>query len=216
MERLNSSTVKKDVDHFEKDKSNWSNSANGLFFTQDIEPKDNTLPLGNFPTVGYVTDEKYLPDTKIINSSADNDEFSEFQSAQVSVPVIPMYDAKQGLAIGSRLANHNLGVKKVNDKAKKSIKNSHAGQGKISSSNSSLSNSKDSASANDLFPKCNVKTQGKTFILKDTAIRSEPSRINVKPFRDVPMEKIISSIETEKERNAALETEKVIEIARES
>lgn len=213
-ERLNSATVKKDVDNFGRDRPNWSNSSNGLLFTtQDIEPKDNKLPSGNLSTVGFVADDKYLPDTKIINSSTDNDEFSEFQSAQVSsVPVIPMYDAKQGLAIGSRLANHNLGVKKFSDKAKKSIKSSHSisGQGKISSSSTSSGNSKDLTSSTDLFPKCNIRSQEKTVILKDTAIRSEPPKINLKPFRDVPMEKIINSIETEKERNSTFETEKVI------
>lgn len=98
--------------------------------------------------------------------SFDTDEFSEFQSAApvAAIPSIPMLDSRQGSAIGSRLANHNLGVKKVGDKPKK------------------INPSKQIRSPNpndglDLFPKCSLKTQSKVVILKDTAIRnSEPPK----------------------------------------
>ncbi|XP_015595757.1 synergin gamma isoform X2 [Cephus cinctus] len=110
--------------------------------------------------------------------SDPSDEFSEFQSAPIpSIPSIPILDTRQGSAIGSRLANHNLGVKKSTEKTKKaaSIKSNHSHQNRSSVSVNSVNGSKDllcSDRLSELFPKCSVKHQPKTVILKDTAIRS--------------------------------------------
>lgn len=125
-----------------------------------------------------------------------NDDFSDFQSAP-SVPQvppgIPVWDTKQGSAIGSRLANHNLGVKKSSEKPKKI---SSCGSGKahgpvarsVSTAGSSSASStssvpgtggKESVTAverpGELFPKCSLKSQANTVILKDTVIRNNDS-----------------------------------------
>lgn len=108
------------------------------------------------------------------------DEFTEFQSAPIpNISAIPMWDSKQGSAIGSRLANHNLGVKKSMDKAKKAAagtKTIHVNTQIRTSAPANLPyQSKDHTVVelvSDLFPKCAVKNQSKTVILKDTAIRS--------------------------------------------
>lgn len=111
------------------------------------------------------------------------DEFTEFQSAPIpSVSTMPIWDSKQGSAIGSRLANHNLGVKKTVDKSKKTTvgtKGVHINMQIRTSAPTSLPyQSKDQSiieSTSDLFPKCGIKNQSKTVILKDTVIRNSDS-----------------------------------------
>ncbi|XP_029164366.1 synergin gamma-like [Nylanderia fulva] len=106
------------------------------------------------------------------------DEFTEFQSAPISsVSATPIWDSKQGSAIGSRLANHNLGVKKTVDKVKKAApgpKTIHINT-QIRTPASLPYQNKDPTTIEaplDLFPKCGVKNQSKTVILKDTVIRN--------------------------------------------
>ncbi|EGI68391.1 PREDICTED: synergin gamma-like [Acromyrmex echinatior] len=107
------------------------------------------------------------------------DEFTEFQSAPIpSVSTMPIWDSKQGSAIGSRLANHNLGVKKPVDKVKKitvGTKAIHINPQIRTPAPASLPyQSKDQpiVESTDLFPKCGIKNQSKTVILKDTVIRN--------------------------------------------
>lgn len=107
------------------------------------------------------------------------DEFTEFQSAPIpSVSSMSIWDSKQGSAIGSRLANHNLGVKKTVDKVKKTVgtKAVHINMQIRTSAPTNLPyQSKDQSiieSTSDLFPKCGIKNQSKTVILKDTVIRN--------------------------------------------
>ncbi|KYN12547.1 PREDICTED: synergin gamma-like [Trachymyrmex cornetzi] len=108
------------------------------------------------------------------------DEFTEFQSAPIpSVSTMPIWDSKQGSAIGSRLANHNLGVKKPVDKVKKTTVGAKAihinPQIRTPAPASLPYQSKDQPiveSTPDLFPKCGIKNQSKTVILKDTVIRN--------------------------------------------
>ncbi|KAG5344738.1 SYNRG protein, partial [Acromyrmex charruanus] len=107
------------------------------------------------------------------------DEFTEFQSAPIpSVSTMPIWDSKQGSAIGSRLANHNLGVKKPIDKIKKitvGTKAIHINPQIRTPAPASLPyQSKDQPiiESTDLFPKCEIKNQSKTVILKDTVIRN--------------------------------------------
>ncbi|CAL1684866.1 unnamed protein product [Lasius platythorax] len=109
------------------------------------------------------------------------DEFTEFQSAPISsISAAPIWDSKQGSAIGSRLANHNLGVKKTVDKVKKSAtgtKTVHINT-QIRTSASLSYQSKDQSTIEaslDIFPKCGIKNQSKTVILKDTVIRNNDS-----------------------------------------
>lgn len=106
------------------------------------------------------------------------DEFTEFQSAPIpSVSAMPIWDSKQGSAIGSRLANHNLGVKKTVDRVKKTVvgtKTVHI-NAQIRTPASLPYHSKDQPiieSTSDVFPKCGIKNQSKTVILKDTVIRN--------------------------------------------
>lgn len=111
------------------------------------------------------------------------DEFTEFQSAPISnIPTASIWDSKQGSAIGSRLANHNLGVKKTVDKVKKATtgtKTVHINTQTRTSAPASLPyQSKDQSTIEgplDLFSKCGVKNQSKTVILKDTVIRNNDS-----------------------------------------
>ncbi|XP_012542161.1 synergin gamma isoform X2 [Monomorium pharaonis] len=119
----------------------------------------------------------------VVSSSLDEscDEFTEFQSAPIpSVSAIPIWDSKQGSAIGSRLANHNLGVKKTVDRIKKTAATTKPpvhinAQIRTSAPTSLPYQSKDQSileSTSDLFPKCGIKNQSKTVILKDTVIRN--------------------------------------------
>lgn len=108
------------------------------------------------------------------------DEFTEFQSAPIpSVSAMPIWDSKQGSAIGSRLANHNLGVKKTVDKVKKTTvgtKTGHVNTQIRTPAPASLPyQSKDQSiaeSTSNMFPRCGMKNQSKTVILKDTVIRN--------------------------------------------
>jgi len=120
-------------------------------------------------------------DVPSVSSFDDScDEFTEFQSAPIpSVSAMPIWDSKQGSAIGSRLANHNLGVKKTVDKVKKTTvgtKTVHINTQIRTSAPASLPyQNKDQSiveSTSDLFPKCGIKNQSKTVILKDTVIRN--------------------------------------------
>ncbi|XP_043497808.1 uncharacterized protein LOC122521291 [Polistes fuscatus] len=109
----------------------------------------------------------------------NNDDFSEFQSAPIvnNAPSISNWDMKQGSAIGSRLANHNLGVKKPVEKPKRNNTNSktmnfhpqtHASLSSLNPVSQNLSLER----LSELFPKCAIKNQSKTVILKDTIIRN--------------------------------------------
>lgn len=115
------------------------------------------------------------------------DEFTEFQSAPTpNVSSILMWDSKQGSAIGSRLANHNLGVKKSVEKPKKTIAGTRSMQLNpqihISEPASLLPyQNKDHLPVETfphLFSKCIVKSHSKTVILKDTVIRNEETSQN--------------------------------------
>jgi len=111
------------------------------------------------------------------------DDFTEFQSAPISsVPTASIWDSKQGSAIGSRLANHNLGVKKTVDKVKKTTTGTKAIHINTQIRTSAPANlpyqNKDQSAIEaplDLFSKCGVKNQSKTVILKDTVIRNNDS-----------------------------------------
>ncbi|XP_012224371.1 uncharacterized protein [Linepithema humile] len=121
-----------------------------------------------------------IPSASSFDESSD--EFTEFQSAPIpSASAISIWDSKQGSAIGSRLANHNLGVKKTVDKIKKATAGTKTLPINVqictSMSANLLYQSKDqpmieSTIESDLFPKCGVKNQSKTVILKDTVIRN--------------------------------------------
>ncbi|XP_011297313.1 synergin gamma isoform X2 [Fopius arisanus] len=104
-------------------------------------------------------------------SSDLSDDFTDFQSAPLPQPSLPNLDPKQGSAIGSRLANHNLSggsIKKLGEKSKKS-----ALKPKANCSGKEIS----SDAFGGIFPKCMVKNQTKTVVLKDTVIRnSEPPK----------------------------------------
>ncbi|OAD60150.1 Synergin gamma [Eufriesea mexicana] len=126
------------------------------------------------------------------------DDFSEFQSAPIpNIPNIPIWDTKQGSAIGSRLANHNLGVKKPMEKSKKNNINSKSAHGTTQTRITSvpliaMSQSKDQSTLDclsELFPKCTIKNQSKTVILKDTVIRNnDPPKDhseNVKEYTNI-------------------------------
>lgn len=120
-----------------------------------------------------------------------NDDFSEFQSAPIAnTPNISTWDMKQGSAIGSRLANHNLGVKKSVEKPKKTNTNvktinfhtqTHSSLSVLNPVSQNLSLER----LSELFPKCAVKNQSKTVILKDTVIRNNDlSKDNGENIRD--------------------------------
>ncbi|CAL7947257.1 unnamed protein product [Xylocopa violacea] len=123
------------------------------------------------------------------------DDFTEFQSAPISnTSNVPIWDMKQGSAIGSRLANHNLGIKKPMEKSKKNNINTKSAHGTtqahvIPIPMTTMSQNKDQPRLDcltDLFPKCTIKNQSKTVILKDTVIRNnDPPKdhsVNVKDY----------------------------------
>lgn len=138
----------------------------------------NNLLKDTKPTPHVQTD---VPSASHFDDSCD--EFTEFQSAPIStVPTASIWDSKQGSAIGSRLANHNLGVKKTVDKIKKAptgTKTVHINTQIRTSAPASLPyQSKDQSTIEtplDLFSKCGIKNQSKTVILKDTVIRNNDS-----------------------------------------
>jgi hypothetical protein len=139
-------------------------------------------------------------------STESSDDFSDFQSAPINnIPIIPnLWDLKQGSAIGSRLANHNLGVKKLNDKVKKSNVskyNNHNSTHNIIASHSTLYNKEIQSNEciSEIFPKCTVKNQEKTVVLKDTAIRNNDSieivMLNKKDFIHSSERRFINKID---------------------
>ncbi|XP_058805291.1 synergin gamma-like [Phymastichus coffea] len=142
----------------------------------------NTIYVDERPNFYSQSDIKYQSSSY---SSDSNDDFSDFQSAPISnISSIPsLWDSKQGSAIGSRLANHNLGIKKVNDKVKKTgiSKNSNSyNNNQTASTTSNFTSHKDTQSnerLSEIFPKCTIKNQSKTVILKDTAIRNDSIEI---------------------------------------
>ncbi|XP_076233188.1 uncharacterized protein LOC143178421 [Calliopsis andreniformis] len=112
------------------------------------------------------------------------DEFTEFQSAPIpNIPSIPIWDTKQRSAIGRRLANHNLGVKKPVEKSKKNNINVKSLHGTVQTRVTPIplnvaSQNKDQQTVEcvtEIFPKCTIKNQSKTVILKDTVIRNNDS-----------------------------------------
>ncbi|XP_054008949.1 synergin gamma-like [Hylaeus anthracinus] len=119
-------------------------------------------------------------DSKHAPTTDSCDDFSEFQSAPIpNTPSVPIWDTKQGSAIGSRLANHNLGVKKPVEKSKKNNVNAKSVHGAIqlrvaSAPLNATPQSKDQPTLDspEMFPKCTIKNQSKTVILKDTVIRN--------------------------------------------
>nr|XP_033323094.1 synergin gamma-like [Megalopta genalis] len=124
---------------------------------------------------------RFQLDSKHSSVTDPCDDFSEFQSAPIpNIPSVPIWDTKQGSAIGSRLANHNLGVKKPVEKPKKNNINAKSVHSAVHSKiptaplNLTLQN-KDQPTMEcipELFPKCTIKNQSKTVILKDTVIRN--------------------------------------------
>ncbi|XP_043526752.1 synergin gamma-like [Frieseomelitta varia] len=129
------------------------------------------------------------------------DDFSEFQSAPISnIPNIPNWDIKQGSAIGSRLANHNLGVKKPMEKSKKNNINAKSAHGTtqthITSIPLTITQSKDQSTLDclsELFPKCTIKNQSKTVILKDTVIRNnDPPKDHSENVKDYTNTEIVN------------------------
>ncbi|XP_020282276.1 synergin gamma-like [Pseudomyrmex gracilis] len=160
-----------------------------VFFSNNTSGKSSSFdgkiqtPVGNnlnnlFKDVKQ-TSSRAEPSVSSFDESCD--EFTEFQSAPIpnvsTTSNIVLWDSKQGSAIGSRLANHNLGVKKTVDKVKKvaSVPKSMEVNMQVHANVSSYQ-SRDHQSALepslDLFPKCAVKNQSKTVILKDTVIRN--------------------------------------------
>lgn len=211
-----------------------SSSADNLF-------NDGKSDVKNSSNCGFgVNFSAESRQTGIKNDSSDD--FSEFQSAPLpTIPTIPMWDLKQGSAIGSRLANHNLGVKKPLEKLKKnpiksqSYSTRNTGINSVSSKEIQLDDSQstnhernsisnlltnemqliDGMQMNfgyregnferltELFPKCSVKSQSKTVILKDTIIRNDPPKsteISPKNFPNVEKSPK-SDLETSKNLN---------------
>ncbi|KAK0087221.1 hypothetical protein PV325_001463 [Microctonus aethiopoides] len=221
---LKSNVIGDDVDkHYDQKIVNDAKSTSDVYSTTTIIPSSiiNSSYIGETridPKPSAVSAHKIIFDdrqssllsqeTKLQyeNTSSDlNDDFSEFQSAPIqSTPLnIPMWDSKQGSAIGSRLANHNLSSGKLIEKKKLSANKNNDGSNCIRK-NSPLSSPVISSSNKDrlseingnLFSKCNIKNPEKTtVILKDTAIRNETlsqsqtinSRdINFEKFTDIP------------------------------
>ena len=159
--------------------------------------------------------ESHQSGTKNHSFNDSNDDFCEFQSAPLStIPAIPTWDSKQGSAIGSRLANHHLGVKKQGEKVKKTSVNklqSHpTNQGKIHGIDSGGSKEfqlidggsqihcENLERLSEIFPKCSLKNQAKTVILRDTIIRNDdsPKSIEISP-KKYPVVDTISGNESE-------------------
>lgn len=160
-----------------------SNNALGKSSSSDVKIQAPGSAGNNFNNL--FKDVKQMPRIQVNIPSASSfdescDEFTEFQSAPIpSASTISIWDSKQGSAIGSRLANHNLGVKKTIDKIKKNTTGTKTLPINVQICTSVSANlpyqSKDQPviqSTSDLFPKCGVKSQSKTVILKDTVIRN--------------------------------------------
>lgn len=148
------------------------------------------------------------------------DDFSEFQSAPIpNIPNIPIWDTKQGSAIGSRLANHNLGVKKPMEKSKKNNINAKSAHGTTQTRITSvplttMSQSKDQSTLDclsELFPKCTIKNQSKTVILKDTVIRNnDPPKDHSENVKDNTNIEIVNLTNDKDVLNKSEWVEKVI------
>lgn len=160
-----------------------------VFFSNNTSGKSSSFD-GKIQAPAGNNFNNLFKDAKQISSRAEPsvpsfdescDDFTEFQSAPIpnvsTTSNILLWDSKQGSAIGSRLANHNLGVKKTVDKVKKITSAPKSMQVNMQVyTNVSSYQSKDHQpaleSSLDLFPKCAVKNQSKTVILKDTVIRN--------------------------------------------
>lgn len=159
---------------------NHSSDSIGVKFASSPSSTHSTNSVFDVRPSFHKAETKYQPQSP----TDSNDDFSDFQSAPISnVPNVPsMWDSKLGSAIGSRLANHNLGVKKVNDRTKKSTgSKSGNSQPRVLLQTISVAHGKEFQSverSTDIFPKCSLKNQAKTVILKDTVIRnSDPPEI---------------------------------------
>lgn len=171
-----------------RSQANAASDAN-VFFSSNISGKSSCFD-GKIQVPGNAAGSNVFKDARQTASRADAplapsfdescDEFTEFQSAPIpSVPTanLPLWDSKQGSAIGSRLANHNLGVKKSVDRIKKVAPAAKSMQVavQVHAVAGMPYQSKDQPALDpslDLFAKCAVKSQSKTVILKDTIIRN--------------------------------------------
>ena len=141
-------------------------------------------------------------DSKRSSATDPCDEFTEFQSAPIpNIPSVPVWDTKQGSAIGSRLANHNLGVKKLVEKSKKNNINVKSMHGAVQTRViptpfNAMSQNKDQSTMEgspEIFPKCMMKSQSKTVILKDTAIRNnDPPKEHSENVKEHPNTEIMN------------------------
>ncbi|XP_011494930.1 PREDICTED: uncharacterized protein LOC105359888 [Ceratosolen solmsi marchali] len=154
---------------------NYSNNMKDIKFSSGHSYSYNTDTIYGYQNFYNQSDVRH----QLLNFNTDSsDDFCDFQSGP---------DLKQGSAIGSRLANHNLGVKKLNDKIKKfsvnkSNKNNQTHN--LTTFNSTLCN-KEIESNKHLslyFPNGILKNQEKTVILKDTAIRNNDHFKMIKPI----------------------------------
>ncbi|XP_043467951.1 synergin gamma-like isoform X2 [Leptopilina heterotoma] len=206
--------------------ANRTNSAitsttDNLFHDSRIEAKNSS----SSNNCGFgVNFSESLQTTRKYHSSDSSDDFSEFQSAPLpTIPQIPMWDSRQGSAIGSRLANHNLGVKKSMEKLKKNpttkmqkfVKELDSCQSTnhernflasndlqlIDSGNTTFYRDANFDGLTDLFPKCSLKSQSKTVILKDTIIRNEPTKSVEISSNNISEQEKISSNYVEKTPN---------------
>ncbi|KAL7305234.1 hypothetical protein TKK_0002619 [Trichogramma kaykai] len=190
--------------YYSTQSSNSTNNFGALVFNHGNENLKDRKISTNYPC--YETDSKHST-----SCSADlNDDFSDFQSAPITTTSSSLWETKQGSAIGSRLANHNLGVKKITDKSKKVYSNknyNNQSYANTSSLNNFALHSKELQPNEyllELFPKCTVKNQAKTIILKDTAIRNVDSVGKIKsPVKDFSntLDEIVSSKANLKESN---------------
>ncbi|XP_066586260.1 synergin gamma-like [Prorops nasuta] len=146
-----------------------------------------------------------------LSSSDATDDFADFQSAPLSnIYSSSIRDSKQGSAIGSRLANHNLAVKKPVEKQKKSIASNATLSMRLTNLPINLSSQtiRDRNSTMtphcmpELFPKCTVKGQSKTVILKDTVIRNDTSNEHVVDRREISSGSSVSVDITETHNNS--------------
>ncbi|KAJ8679518.1 hypothetical protein QAD02_015305 [Eretmocerus hayati] len=180
-----------------------TNKPNSVFPSLDGSPQHNdiSVKIQRFPAASSsnilnasLSDTRQAPTSQLDSRQQlpslpldSNDDFCDFQSAPIpNVSIVPVLDAKQGSAIGSRLANHNLGVKKLTDRVKKngasrSLNNNQTRSSVVSCSMAPTREPQVIDHHAELFPKCVIRNQTKTVILKDTAIRSEPTEM-IKPI----------------------------------
>ncbi|XP_015124567.1 uncharacterized protein LOC107046463 isoform X2 [Diachasma alloeum] len=152
------------------------NSAQSLQAPSQMQMYETIVP-SSIINSSYISGSKLsVPHRSSSETSADlSDDFTDFQSAPL--PALPNIDSKQGSAIGSRLANHNLSggssIKKMGEKMKKSTL-------KVKTNCSTIGGGKEIPPSDvfgGIFSKCMVKNQMKTVVLKDTIIRNgEPPK----------------------------------------